>query len=171
MSVPLDLRTDRSEIPSTNGVHTCRIEDSDDPQRFPNIAVLQFTNDPAPIRENVERIKAQRSVIDLPVSCCHGSATLGGRAGNPLLEGHGLPSAAFVESAYGIAGIELTPGLSYPVVRKQFGRRPNGGDNSMRAPGAGNTRDMAATAPTGRYMVRQPAAAVREPHNLRTRNQ
>jgi hypothetical protein len=31
---------------------------------------------------------------------------------NPLLDSAGLPGAAFVETAFGMAGIELTPGLS-----------------------------------------------------------
>jgi hypothetical protein len=166
LSVPLDLRTDGSDIPSTNGIHTCRIEDYDDPQRFPNIAVLRFTNDPAPIRENVERIKAQRSVIDLPSLMLPwlGYMWGAGRAGNPLLEGHGLPSAVFVETAYGIAGIELTPGLSSAAScpeaiwqtakwwRQFYEGTPRGGSTT-------------ATAPTGHYMVRQPAAAVRDFRN------
>jgi hypothetical protein len=31
---------------------------------------------------------------------------------NPLLEGKGIPSAAFVETVFAMAGFELTPGLS-----------------------------------------------------------
>jgi hypothetical protein len=173
LSVPLDLRTAGSEIPSTNGVQTCQLEDYDDPQRFPNIAVLRFTNDPAPIRENVERIKAQRSVIDLPNLMLPwlGYIWGAGRSGNPLLEGHGLPSAAFVETAYGIAGIELTPGLSSaascPEAMWQTAKWwRHFYEGTTRA---GDTRATTATAPTGNYMLRQPAAAVLEPHNLRGR--
>ena len=169
LSVPLDLRADGSEVPSTNGVQTCRIEDYDDPQLFPNIAVLQFTDDPASIHRNAERIKAQRSVLDLPSLMLPwlGFIWGAGRTGNPLLEGYGLPSAAFVETAYGIAGIELTPGLSSAAScpeaiwqTAKWWRQFYEGTTA-----AGSTRDMAAKAPTGRYMVRQPAAAVREPNH------
>ena len=31
---------------------------------------------------------------------------------NPLLSGTGLPSSAFVETVFAMAGFELTPGLS-----------------------------------------------------------
>ena len=166
LSVPLDLRTDGSDVPSTNGVHTCRIEDYDDPQRFPNIAVLRFTDNPATIREYVERIKAQRSVIDLPSLMLPwlGYIWGAGRVGNPLLDGHGLPSAAFVETAYGSAGIELTPGLSSAAscpeaiwqTAKWWRQFYEG------APGGGSRTAMV---PSGHCMVRQPAAAVREFRN------
>jgi hypothetical protein len=166
LSVPLELRMDDSDIPSTNGIHTCRIDDYDDPQRFPNIAVLRFTNDPAPIRENVERLKAQRSVVDLPSLMLPwlGYIWGAGRAGNPLLEGHGLPSAVFVETAYGITGLELTPGLSSAASCPEAIWQTAKWWHQFYA-GAPGGRAVAATAPTGHYMLRQPAAAVRDFRN------
>src|SRR5919109_4216172 len=43
-SVPLNLGIDISEVPRSNGVQACRIKDYDDPERFPNIAVIRFTD-------------------------------------------------------------------------------------------------------------------------------
>ena len=37
---------------------------------------------------------------------------IAGTAANPLVADIGLPSAAFIETVYGMAGIELTPGLA-----------------------------------------------------------
>jgi hypothetical protein len=173
LSVPLDLRPEGSEIPATNAIQTCRIADYDDPQRFPNIAVLRFTDDHTPIRENAERIKAQRSVVDLPSLMLPwlGYIWGAGRAGNPLLEGHGLPSAAFVETAHGLAGIELTPGLS------SSGSCPEAIWQAAKwwrqfyegRTGTGEAREATTTAPMGSYMLRQPAAAVLEIRNRRGR--
>jgi len=41
-SAPLDGSTDPSDVPRTNGVRTCRLEEYDDPVRFPNIAVVHY---------------------------------------------------------------------------------------------------------------------------------
>ena len=133
-SVPFDGRTAPSIVPSTNGVQTCRLEEYDDPVRFPNIAVVQFTDDERPIQRNIDRVRSERSVIDLPTLMLPwlGYIWSVGQAVNPLLAGQGLPSAAFVEMVYGIAGIELTPCLlRLRVVRKPSGPRPSGGISSI----------------------------------------
>ena len=165
-SVPFDGHADASEVPRTNGVKSCRLDEYDDPVRFPNIAVLQFTDDVQPIHENIERVKAQRSVIDLPTLMLPwlGYIWSAGQAGNPLLAGYGLPSAAFVETVYGIAGIELTPGLSsasscpeaiWAAAKwwHQFYQAETGRGNRAHASGR---------RPTGHFAVRQMAAAVDE---------
>jgi hypothetical protein len=83
-----------------------------------------------------------------------------------LLAGNGLPSAAFVETVYGIAGVEVTPGLSSAsscpeaiwVAAKWW--------HQFYGEGTG-VRDEAhaiARMPTGNFAVRQPAAAVVEPN-------
>lgn len=165
-SVPFDGRTDASEVPRTNGVRSCRLDEYDDPVRFPNIAVLQFTDDVRPIRENIARVKAQRSVIDLPALMVPwlGYIWSAGQAGNPLLVEYGLPSAAFVEMVYGLAGIELTPGLSSATSCPeaiwaaakwwhQFYQAETGAESPAHARGR---------RPAGHFSVRQPAAAVVE---------
>jgi hypothetical protein len=165
-SVPFDGLVDASELAHTNGVRSCRLDEYDDPRQFPNIAVLQFTDDVQPIRENIERVKAQRSVIDLPTLMLPwlGYIWSAGQAGYPLLSGYGLPSAAFVETVYGIAGIELTPGLSSASTCPeaiwaaakwwhQFYQAETRIGNAVHAIGR---------TPTGHFTIRQLAAAVVE---------
>ncbi len=122
LSVPLELCAEASEIALGNGVQTCNMADYDDPARFPNIAVIRFTKDTDKILTNAKLIAgdreqnkpAQRGIIDLPAMMLPWLSFIwiAGKAGNPLAEGLGLPSAAFVETVYGMAGIELTPGLA-----------------------------------------------------------
>jgi hypothetical protein len=165
-SVPLDGMADPSVVPRTNGVQTCRIEDYDDPVRFPNVAILHFTDDERPIQQNIDRVTSQRSVIDLPALMLPwlGYIWSVGQAGNPLLTGNGLPSAAFVETVYGIAGIELTPGLSSASscpeaiwAAAKWWHQFYGEEIGM-----GDDAHAVARIPTGRFAVRQPAAAVVE---------
>ena len=114
ISVPLGLREDNADVPLNNGVQVCALSDYADPARFPNIAVIEFTDSFDSIDENVKRVKAQRSVVDLPSLLVPWLAYVwgAGQATNPLMLGEGLPSAVFAETVYGLAGIELTPGLS-----------------------------------------------------------
>jgi hypothetical protein len=164
VSVPLDLGGDISEVAQNNGVSECLLADYDNPGQFPNIAVLHFTSDSEPIYTNIEEVKRQRSIIDLPSLIVHWLSFVWatGQSGNPLLGGHGLPSAAFIETIYGIAGIELTPGLSsvascpealWQTVKwwgkfyeETTGTRANG--------------QAKAIVPTGKFAIRQPAAHV-----------
>lgn len=166
VSVPLDLIGSASEVPRRNGVQRCVLADYDDPAHFPNIAVLQFTRDAQPIKDNIERITEQRNVVDLPRLMVSWLAYIWGtgRSGNPLLEGEGLPSAAFVETVYGLSRLELTPGLasasSCPEAIWQSAKwwhqfyegRTTTGDDAH----------AVATIPTGNFTIRQPAAAVVE---------
>lgn len=114
ISVPLGLREDNAEVPLNNGVQVCSLSDYADPTRFPNIAVIEFTESYDSIDQNILRIKAQRSVVDLPslIVPWLGYVWGAGQATNPLMQGQGVPSAVFAETVYGLAGIELTPGLS-----------------------------------------------------------
>ncbi|MDX2029547.1 MAG: hypothetical protein SF339_02690 [Blastocatellia bacterium] len=164
-SVPLAPPVDLSVVPANNGVQLCRLADYDDPRRFPNVAVLQFPGAQNPLlhqaensdlaRDTVELIRHQRSLVDLPALMLAWLSHVWGVTGNPLLEAKGLPSAVFVESVYGLAGIELTPGLaaaaSCPEAIWQAGKWWH--QFYQRAD---------AGAPTGVYSIRQPAAAVIE---------
>jgi hypothetical protein len=169
VSVPFDGGPDASEVPRTNAVQTCRIEEYNDPEHFPNIAVLRFTDDERPIHDNIDRIKSQRSVIDLPTLMLPWLAYLWsvGQAANPLLAGQGLPSAAFVETVYGIAGIELTPGLSSASscpeaiwAAAKWWHEFYGAET-----GRGSMTRATARTPSGHFAVRQPSAAVAAPNN------
>jgi hypothetical protein len=167
LSVPLELRGEASDVPRTNGVQVCQVTDYDDPVAFPNVAVVRFARQSGPIREIAERVREQRSVIDIPSLML---AWLGfvwgvGPVDNPLLQGHGLPSAAFVETVYAIAGLELTPGLasaaSCPEAIWQAAKwwHPYYEEST----GAGGGAHGLVTVPSGFFAVRQPAAAIVEP--------
>ena len=56
MSVPLELCGDASEIAQGNGVQTCKMTDYDDPDQFPNIAVLRFTREVSKIYEKCDLV-------------------------------------------------------------------------------------------------------------------
>jgi hypothetical protein len=168
-SVPLDTLEESSLVPITNGVQICNIADYDDTTRFPNIAVLQFTKDSQPVIDTIKRVKLQRSIIDLPtlILAWLGYIWGAGQQGNPLLNGMGVPSAAFVETAYGIAGVELTPGLSSAASCPEaiwqsakwwhdFYARPRGVQNRAHAKGM---------TPIGVYAIRQPSAAAIGPYD------
>lgn len=105
---------DASAIPPNNAVCEVPASQFDDPQWFPNIAVLRFAGDARALRGGIERVRRERSIVDLPrlVVAWLGFVWGAGEHGNPLLAGVGVPSAAFVDSAHGLAGVELTPGLS-----------------------------------------------------------
>jgi len=164
VSVPLDRLDESSLVPVRNGVQLCPLADYDDTTRFPNIAVLRFTKNSGPVLGSVCRVILQRSIIDLPslILPWLGYIWGAGQQTNPLLLGVGVPSAAFVETAHGMAGVELTPGLasaaSCPEAIWQsakwwhdFYAGPRGVQNKDHARGI---------IPEGFYAIRQPAAAV-----------
>lgn len=175
LSVPLELCGDASEIAKGNGVQTCNMADYDDPVRFPNIAIIRFTIDLEMISTNArliggdpERNKpAQRSIVDLPSLILPWLSYIwvAGKASNPLADGMGLPSAVFVETVYGMAGIELTPGLasatSCPEAIWQAAKYWH--DFYEKASEAAHHEDAAQQIPTGYYTQRQSAAAVAWP--------
>jgi hypothetical protein len=171
VSVPLNLRGDVSEVPKANGIWSYGTEVYDDPGRYPNIAVLRFAADPDSVHENIKQIKSQRGVIDLPslVLAWLGFVWGASQQGNPLLEGKGLPSAAFVETVYGMSRIELTPGLSSaascPEAIWQSVKWWHSFYEEMA--GSGDTEGVETIVPTGNYVIRQPAAAVVEEHKKR----
>lgn len=113
-SVPLDLAADASDIVLQNGVQECGVADYDDPERFPNIAVLSFASDFGEVLQGAGLLQKERTIVDLPSLMLNwlGYLWSTGQAGNPLAAGYGIPSAVFVETVYGMTGVELTPGLS-----------------------------------------------------------
>lgn len=162
-SVPLDLRQEASEVPQKNGVQRCRIQDYDDPDLFPNIAVIDFPGIGTNVPDNIAKIEAQRSILDVPGLMLPwlGFVWGAGNQGNPLLQGIGLPSAAFVEAVYSIDRVDLTPGISAasscPEAIWQSAKWWRGyyeETNGAQTDGA---------APSGRYALRQPAAAALDP--------
>jgi hypothetical protein len=171
LSAPLELCGEASEIATQNGVQTCNMADYDDPARFPNIAVICFTKDTDKILTNARLVggdpatgrPAQRSIIDLPTLMLPWLSYLwiAGNAGNPLAQNLGLPSAAFVETVYGMAGIELTPGLasatSCPEAIWQAAKYWHTFYEDTA--GTEHEKDAAKQVPTGYFALRQEVAA------------
>ena len=163
-SAPLDGLGDASLVPVNNGVQECPLSDYDDPGRFPNIAILYFAKDAAAIRGYVDEVRSQRALVDLPSLMLKwlGFVWGAGQPSNPLLEGHGLPSAALVETVYGIGRIDLTPGLSSssscPEAIWQAAKWWRRYYEETATP---ETQHEAAV-PAGYYAIRQPAAFVVE---------
>ena len=179
LSVPLELCGESSDIAQRNGVRTCRMEDYDDPAQFPNIAVIRFTSDTKMIFDLATLVSgdpatkkpAQRGIVDLPTLMLPWLSYIwiAGKASNPLAEGVGIPSAAFVETVYGMAGIELTPGLasatSCPEAIWQAAKYWQ--DFYKEASETTNEKDAAQQIPTGQYALRQRAAAADWPPELK----
>ena len=174
LAVPLELRGDASDVSLWNGVQVCKMADYDNPAQFPNIAVIRFTSDHKKILDlatavcgDLEKKPAQRGIIDLPALMLPWLSYIWivGKAANPLTEGIGLPSAAFVETVYGMAGIELTPGLasatSCPEAIWQAAKYWH--EFYEQASGESHETDAALQVPTGHYTQRQKAAAVSWP--------
>lgn len=101
-------------VPKTNAVQESTLSRYDDPKQFPNIACISFPADPKHVEKGVQKFRKQRSYLDSGALIIEWLAFAwgAGQAGNPLLREMGIPSAAFVESVFNIAGTELTPGLS-----------------------------------------------------------
>lgn len=113
-TVPLSPGNDVSAVPGRNGVEQAKLDDFDDPKRYPNVAVVRFARRHDDVRKHIKRLQDDRSVIDLPAMMLRWLGFVWGVQGavNPLTEGVGLPSAAFVETVFAMVGCELTPGLS-----------------------------------------------------------
>jgi hypothetical protein len=109
-------------------------------------------------------VKSDRAIVDLPHLLVEWLGFVwGARArGNPLLERMGVPSACFVEAAYAVAGIELTPGLaaeaSCPEAIWQSAKWWRRYYAAAAKEARGRTDGV--RIPTGSYAVRQEAAAV-----------
>jgi len=165
-SVPLDWGNDLSEVPHRNAIELCSMKDFDDPIHYPNIALIRFATNVKPIADYSERLKMQRNIVDLPalVIAWLEFVWAVGDKGNPLVDGKGLPSAVFAETVYGIAGIELTPGLatpsSCPEAIWQAAKWWSAFYSEMsRIESGAPTKPQI---PVGYFALRQPAAAIYE---------
>jgi hypothetical protein len=101
--------------PATNGVQQAVLGRYADPKSFPNIAILYLPASVTPkkLMDTLERFQQQRIVLDAVqlLLAWLGYVWGAGRAGNPLLDGMGIPSAAMLETVTGAEGFDLTPGL------------------------------------------------------------
>ena len=96
-----------------NGVVVQPLTDFDDPQRFPNIAVIALPVPQEKILKCVEDFRKSRSTLDALEHVLRWLAFAWGaaRTPNPLHENYGLPSACMLETVCAAANFDLTPGL------------------------------------------------------------
>jgi len=164
--VPLDWGSDLSGVPRLNGIQDCNLTDYDDPQKFPNIALIQFTEAFEKILKFADLLRLQRSsVVDLVALLVKwlGYVWGVGKSENPLQNGDGLPSAVFAETVYGICGIELTPGLeSTGACPESIWQAAKWWRNYYEQSSEIVTSQAQPIVPKGSFILRQPAAAVYE---------
>ena len=112
--IAFDARNGFGYPPQTNALQEARLEHYRSARDFPNIAVLRVPVKQAQVVQALKRFQTQRSTLDAVEMLTYWLRFLwgAGRAPNPLLEGHGIPSAAMVEVVIGAAGFDLTPGLA-----------------------------------------------------------
>jgi hypothetical protein len=177
LTVPLASAGDPSSVPATNAVRLVRLQEFDDPAPYPNVGAIRFVDRGDAIVANAEKLIRHRSAVDLPTMLLQwlGFVWGAGTRRNPLLENVGLPGAAFVETAFGMAGIELTPGLSsgsscpeaiwqsalwwHDYYRKTAAVMTEDGASAARATQPADALPRAVE-PEGSYRCLQPAAAV-----------
>lgn len=96
-----------------NAVQKGRLTPYRDPVRYPNIAVLGVPVAQKEVMKALDRFKMQRAVLDAVDLVVRWLAYTWGvaRSSNPLMDGLGIPSAAMLETVFGAAGFDLTPGL------------------------------------------------------------
>lgn len=160
-----DVR-DLDAVPKANGVQERPFKDFDCPRTYPNVAVIEFAKSHRAVLAGIEAVSRQRSLLDIPDLIVPWLGYVWGAGGhtNPLLQGRGLPSAALVETAHALAGIDITPGLasgsSCPEAIWQAATWwTSYYDACAQEPGAARAHAMR---PTGRYALRQREAVARE---------
>jgi len=174
LTAPLWPLPEPQRVPLTNGIQSLALSAFDDPQAWPNIAVVRFPGTQrSPVR-GIGRLRSQRSIVDIPTLLLPwlGFVWGAGTAGNPLLGGYGVPSAVLVETAFGLAEVELTPGLaaanSCPEAIYQSAKWWSGfyqktagyqGEPGPASPSEADEENH----PVGRYLLRQKQATYVDP--------
>lgn len=167
MTARVDAISNSSARVERNGLEAVTLDSSSsygNSMHYPNIAILQFTHDHAAIKEHVGRLGQERNIVDLlaQVVAWLGYCWAVGNSGNPLMHGHGIPSATLLERAHGLAGIDLSPGLpsasSCPEAIWQAARWWYKAYDPVE-PSTISKSQPVGFKPRGAYLIRQPAAA------------
>jgi hypothetical protein len=175
-TVPLDELLEPTRVPARNAIHECGIDRYDDAERYPNIGIVKFADAGEAIVAHVRRLMSQRGAVDLPqllVAWLGFAWGTGAAVTNPLTQGVGMPGAALVETAFGMGGIELTPGVAsaascpeavwqsaiwwHEYYEKTKEAPVDGQPDARPVETPGEPRGIV---PAGAYVTRQPAAAV-----------
>lgn len=100
--------------PAENAIQSGSLKSYASADRYPNLAVMRLPVRVSVLKNTLTDFKKQRSELDCVQLTLAWLAWVwgAGRAGNPLLEGTGIPSAAFIEALVSSAGFDLTPGLA-----------------------------------------------------------
>lgn len=163
-TVPLKPMSELSEVPRINGIEELEITDFDDPEHYPNIAIIKFTDEIERQQKYADLLRLQRSsVVDLVALMVKwlGYVWGVGKSENPLQNGEGIPSAVFTETVYGMCGIELTPGLeSTASCPESIWQAAKWWRTYYEETGEIITSMARPIVPTGAFIIRQPAAAV-----------
>ena len=99
--------------PADNGVQTGALNNYASQNQFPNLAVMRLPVKLADMQRTLKTFKQQRTDLDCVELTVLWLAYVWSvrRAENPLLDGYGTPSAAFIEALAAANGFDLTPGL------------------------------------------------------------
>ena len=111
--VPLQSPSDEFFPPDANGVVSRPFADFDDPEQWPNIALLGLPIGQDAVLERVDAFRKARSTLDALEHVLRWLAFAWGvaKTGNPLNDNYGLPSACMLETVCSGAQLDLTPGL------------------------------------------------------------
>lgn len=99
--------------PSDNAVEEAHLSNYASKNMYPNIAVMRVPVKLSAMKKTILQFKRQRVDLDCVelLLLWLGYVWGVGRADNPLFDGYGMPSAAFVEALCSANGYDLTPGL------------------------------------------------------------
>lgn len=102
------------DVAGQNACQKSRVAAYDNPQLWPNLAVVRFPVGGTQVLDAIEQVRMSRGTIDLSALVIPWLAFVwgAGSSPNPLLQEKGIPSAVFAETVMGIVGIDLTPGIS-----------------------------------------------------------
>lgn len=164
LTVPMQWQGDLDDMPHSNSIQKFRIADFDDRDRWPNVAFIRFTSDMSAIVKHAEAMVWQRSVVDLPELVIRWLEYVWGvqNVVNPLTIGKGIPSAVFAEVAFGIAALELTPGLASSSSCPEAIWQAAKWWHKFYAETTQSMSQTPAIVPAGNFLIRQRSAAIRK---------
>jgi hypothetical protein len=117
IDVPLIQPRGPSFPPRNNGVVVHPLEEFDDSDRYPNIALIALPVPQSKVLSYVEKFRKSRSTLDALEHVVRWLAFVwgAGHISNPLYENYGLPSACMLETVFAAANLDITPGLESRV--------------------------------------------------------
>lgn len=115
--VPLIQPEGPAFSPRNNGVVARPLGDFDNPDRYPNIALIALPVAQSIVLDYVEKFRKSRSTLDALEHVVRWLAYAwgAGNTANPLYENYGLPSACMLETVFAAANLDITPGLESRV--------------------------------------------------------